>query len=469
MTSPIGALRSKHSDAKLDIHEVEALLRAEQPNISQKEVVGIFKGVDKTGRGFVHFGDLVDFIFAETPTSPPVVIASPALEGLAKDLREILGIQEQQLVDWELFKSGDPNIRFMWTAIASQRVIFLFDTVDQSRLLEQLSLLQAMHGFPVPDGEDASTKWKTYCGTGNYMWGRAAEILVVIPWYRPCQMERTSRWDRTDEGKWTNAAADGKWLDVPTAQTLVRLLASSGLPLPGSKAKGAMDGQSMDPLWRPPLKLFFIELHEDEPVERVAADLGVEVGMERFVPYFLGKFKVSPSFSETGTEKTFVLFPDHGAYDRYLACVIDVLNLSQDHVLWINKHRTGGSIEQEKKINFQDSSGEQGEKSSFTAEDHVVIIDDFTNSGSTLFGAVGLVRSLAGGDGSNLQTTIFVTHTVASYDEAACKGLLTKLEELGPTCKYCTTDTLPKSAQILEGNPQVQIFPISAFLAELVR
>lgn len=30
---------------------------------------------------------------------------------------------------------------------------------------------------------------------GRYAWGRAHRITVVIPWYRPCQMERTSRWE----------------------------------------------------------------------------------------------------------------------------------------------------------------------------------------------------------------------------------------------------------------------------------
>lgn len=466
--SPLGSLKNKHNDAKLDIHEVEAILRSEQPDISQKEVVGIFKGVDKTGSGLVSFGDLVDYIFAETPASP-VVVASPALEGLAEDVRKILGIEDKKLIDWETFKSGDPNIRYQWEAISGQRVVFLFDAIDQSRLLEQLSLLQVLQGFPIPAGGDAETKWKTYAGEGRYYWGRASEIIVVIPWYRPCQMERTSRWDRTEEGKWTNKIPEGKWLDVPTAQTFVRLLATPGLPFPGAPPIGAVDGKSIAPLWRPPVKVLFIEVHEEDPVQLAAADLGVEVRNQRFAPYFLGKFKASQGFTDFGTEKTYVLFPDHGAYDRCRDFVIKILGLSSDHVLWMNKSRTGGTIEQEKKINFISASGDQGEKDVFTGEDHVVIIDDFTNSGSTLFGAATLVKSLAGDDGANLQTTIFVSHTVASYDDAALEGLASKLEKMGPTCKYCTTDTLPKSAGFLSGNPQVQIFPISEFLAELVR
>jgi len=466
--SPLGSLKNKHVDAKLDIHEVEAILRSETPNISQKEVVGIFKGVDKTGSGLVSFGDLVDYIFADTPAKP-VVLASPALEGLAKEMRKILGIEDKPLVDWETFKSGDPNIRYSWEAISGQRVIFLFDAVDQSRLLEQLSLLQVLQGFPVPEGKDVSTKWKTYAGSGRYYWGRASEIIVVIPWYRPCQMERTSRWDRTEEGKWTNKIPEGAWLDVPCAQTFVRLLATPGLPFPGPPPIGALDGKSLEPRWRPPVKGVFIELHEEEPVQIAAADLGVEVRNERFAPYFLGKFKASQSFIESGTEKTYVLFPDHGAYDRNRDFCINLLTLAPEHVLWMNKSRTGGTIEQEKKINFMSASGEQGEKSTFTGEDHVVILDDFTNSGSTLFGAAALVKSLAGDAADALQTTIFVSHTVASYDDAALEGMASKLEKMGPTCKYCTTDTLPKSAAFFSGNPQVQIFPISEFLAELVR
>merc|ERR1719265_167974 len=159
----------------------------------------------------------------------PVVIAGPGLEKLASTLRKRLGSMEFSDVDGptlsiDTFKSGDPNMKFNWQRVVGRKVVFLFDTVDQSKLFEQLALLQALQGFAVPDGEDERSKWKTYVDQGKYSWGRASQITVVIPWYRPCQMERTSRWHWDSDGKWTNADPNGKWLDVPTAQYLARLL-----------------------------------------------------------------------------------------------------------------------------------------------------------------------------------------------------------------------------------------------------
>eukprot|EP00439_Symbiodinium_sp_Y106_P037156 s2197_g4.t1 len=109
----------------------------------------------------------------------PVVIASPALEPLAKEVRKRLG--EDEYPEWagptvnlEYFKSKDPNVKFNWKRVVGRKIVFLFDT--------------ALQGFAVPDGEDKGTKWKTYVNAGAYSWGRASQITVVIPWYRPCQM-----------------------------------------------------------------------------------------------------------------------------------------------------------------------------------------------------------------------------------------------------------------------------------------
>ena len=44
------------------------------------------------------------------------------------------------------FKSNDPNMKFNWERVVGRRVVFLFDTVDQGRFFEQLSLLQVV-GF----------------------------------------------------------------------------------------------------------------------------------------------------------------------------------------------------------------------------------------------------------------------------------------------------------------------------------
>jgi len=486
---------------KLERPEMLGILKDCLPSFTDEDLSELFDAADRNPGGLVDYGEILEFIFGMDEseaeileqvnfvpaTQPQLVISPPGLDGIAAQLRRELGLgadEGESPVTWERFKNGDPNVKYNWRAISGRRVIFLFDTIDQARFFEQMSLLQALQGFPLPDGEDADQKWKTYNDTGSYSWGRAAEIAIVIPWYRPCQMERTSRWERKPDGSWSNSDPEGSWLDVPNAQTYARLLITPGLPLPGAEPKATLDGRALyrrakerlvdtaldvegrrhDILWRPPVTLYFVELHEEHPVELAAGDLGVEVRMERFVGYFLSKFKASTSF--IGADKTYVVFPDHGAYERYLSHAVDDLGLDLDHILWINKKRVGGAITQEKALRF-DTGIEQGQKDSFNPDEYVMIIDDFTNSGSTLFGAVNLVRGMT--PGGELNASIFVSHTVAAYDEQVLRGILKKLEELGPKVRFATTDTLPQSVAILENHPQVDVYRLAEFLADMLR
>jgi len=402
-------------------------------------------------------------------TKPVVIAGGQSLKELAESLSAALGCEkytdsEGPTISLERFKSGDPNMRYNWQRLVGRRIIFLFDTVDQSVLFEQLSLLQAFQGFAIPDPEDKHTKWKTYSARGKYTWGRASHITVVLPWYRPCQMERTSRWSLKD-GKWTNGDPLGQYLDVPTAQYMARLLATPGSvpPLPGPTA--AEDDMPINPLWRPPLELLFIELHEEAPIRHSVSDLGATIRMERFVPFFLEKFKSQSSYP--GKQHVYVLFPDRGAYIRYQEAVLSVLELPADHILYIEKTRVGDSIEQVQTLFFEKSEGERGTKDSFAAAtDHVLIIDDFTNSGSTLFGAVALCTSLAGG--ATLAVSIFVSHLVALYDAEVVKKLQEKLHSLGPKCRFITTNSVPVTTEVLKSDPQVEVLSIADFLANLL-
>ncbi|CAE7619376.1 unnamed protein product, partial [Symbiodinium necroappetens] len=98
--------------------------------------------------------------------------------------------------------------------------------------------------------------------------------------------------------------------------------------------------------------------------------------------------------------------------------------------------------------------------------DHILIIDDFTNSGSTLFGAVELVKKYAGGKEMNV--SIFVSHLVATYDPKVVEGLKDKLHKLGKQCRFYTTNSIPMTTDLLKGDEQATVIDISDFIAELV-
>lgn len=460
----LAKLKNEFSDSIIDPSQLASLIRREHPDWSDEQVEALFKDVDVNQKGVLHFGDLVDFVLDQ----PPIIISGPAYTSMGAALRRTLNSQEDDLVSWERFPSGDPNTRFQWRKVSGRRVVFLFDTSNQSCLFEQLSLLQALQGFPVPDGDDSRVQWKAYAASGRYAWGRAAEIVVVLPWYRPCQMDRTSRWQREEAGAWTNSDPAGEWLDVATAQTLVRLLGAPGPPLPGPAPAKALDGRPLEPLWRPPLRLLFLELHEEAPVQRAAGDLGVQLRFERLVPNLLSWFRDHHP-GGLKMQSTFLLLPDRGAYLRYANVAMEKLGIAIDHVLWTTKRRKGAEVQQGQQILFQPHPDvAEEEVVRLGPDDHVIVVDDFTHSGSTLFGAVKLVRSLPGA-GDSLRTSIIVPHTVACYDDSVLQAFMGKLEELGPQCRYITTDTLPKAARALRGHRQVDVVAVAEFLAEMLR
>mmetsp|Transcript_63047 Transcript_63047/g.102136 ORF Transcript_63047/g.102136 Transcript_63047/m.102136 type:complete len:374 (-) Transcript_63047:311-1432(-) len=209
----------------------------------------------------------------------------------------------------------------------------------------------------------------------------------------------------------------------------------------------------------------FVELHEEIPIRHSVSDLGATIRMERFVPYFLERFKAGTNYP--GKNNTFILFPDKGAYDRYAGAVVDRLKLDPDHILFIKKTRVGESISTEQKFFCIEGQNEREQTALFVGKDHVLIIDDFTNSGSTLFGAVNLVRKMVGEDGTP-DVSIFVSHLVATYDPKVVAALQSKLHELGPTCKLYTTNSIATTTDLLKDDPQVKIIDISDFIADLV-
>jgi len=397
----------------------------------------------------------------------PVVIAGPGFEELGAQLRKHLGAEEfpegagpASLRKWS---NGDPWIFYNWKKVIGSKVYFLFDTIDQSRFVDQLALLQALQGFPVPDSEDAATNFKHYVDEGNYTWGRAAEVTVILPWYRWARSERTTKWDKP-HGK---QDPEGEWNEVPSALYLTRALCSPGSVPPPPGPKDALDGMPLNPLWRPPLNLLFLELHEEKPVSVAVTDLQVTILLSRLIPYFMRKFKASEFYAGPGS--TYILFPDSGQYRRSSDLIAQVAPLAGDHVLYIEKKRAAESISQAPKLFFRPNSGEEAARDAkFTADDHILILDDFTNTGSTLFGAVDLLEKQYIDNGSRPTIHIFVAHFPASYEAAMVEKLRKKVHAI-PSCRFITTNTIPFAANLLKDDPRFEVLDVSEFIAELVQ
>ena len=88
--------------------------------------------------------------------------------------------------------------------------------------------------------------------------------------------------------------------------------------------------------------------------------------------------------------------------------------LPLDQILYLEKKRVGAEIEQSTVLQYKDERGAARDAEQLAIGSHVLIADDFTNSGSTLFGGAKVVRnSTEGGKGGTLTVEAYVTHFVA--------------------------------------------------------
>merc|ERR1712032_1226843 len=94
--------------------------------------------------------------------------------------------------------------------------------------------------------------------------------------------------------------------------------------------------------------------------------------------------------------------------------------------------------------------------------------DDFTNTGSTSFGAVDVLEKVYIDSGSRPSVHIFNAHFPASYDPAMVEKLRRKVHAI-PSCRFITTNTVPFAANLLKGDPRFEILDVCEFIAELVQ
>merc|ERR1712194_146124 len=352
-------------------------------------------------------------------------------------------------------------------------VVMFLDTQNQNTWVGQLSVLQTLRGFPIP-GKDADDKWKKYVGKNNYEWCSAKSVTVVMPWFRPCQQERSSRWvvcdnpqgsdgssggscaikectecgekESKDECTATscpdtigafkkggkchlqNSCDSGKYIDVPTAQTMLRLI---NAPRPEKEDMGSSDIektiQNCGDGALPPghLKVLVVEAHEEGPINALHSR---NVGAKSVL--YLGHL-LKEDFSESiSGGKLNIVFPDKGALHRYTAEAVNK-DVKEENLFFLKKDRVGEKTDTLPRI-YQLKGGAEvkvGDDPNFSkdnfGENKFLVVDDFTNSGGTSLAALQILRAHGGKD-----ITIFVSHFVAAYKPEMAVGLLKKLKGL---------------------------------------
>mmetsp|Transcript_38336 Transcript_38336/g.124701 ORF Transcript_38336/g.124701 Transcript_38336/m.124701 type:complete len:533 (+) Transcript_38336:58-1656(+) len=358
---------------------------------------------------------------------------------------------------WERFPSGDPNIKLRVDLIRDRHVVLLMNH-DTIFLFEQLAVILFLQRFNVPHAKEqyARGKWKQTMADGAYDSCSVASLTIVVPWYRHCQMERTSRWTVTT-GKWDNGKPDGEFVDVPTCQSFAAML--SALPLPPPARCAAPP---------PPQQLLLLDIHEYEDLEATLNSTGRWANRRREYDYVrgLGTYFASPfdRFLSTVLQprvqedprRAFIVFPDHGAHRRFYQMVHRCIpGIQYENILWIDKTRVGADIVQAKSFSFVDAAGAEHPKTSnFPPGTFVLLADDFTNSGSTLFGGAEVIRTHA--DGA-IKVCAYVSHYVAKYDRATVSKFVDKLYAGGALDEFHCSDSIPNVVAWLKEDAKLKM------------
>mmetsp|Transcript_27495 Transcript_27495/g.83656 ORF Transcript_27495/g.83656 Transcript_27495/m.83656 type:complete len:449 (+) Transcript_27495:107-1453(+) len=378
---------------------------------------------------------------------PVTVLYPPDMALLADELAPELGVDARVLCTseiaelgpapaacWETFPSGDPDIKLRIDAVRGRHVIFLMSS-DKEMIFEQLSVLLFLQRFhvPLPLEEYAKDKWKRSLADSKYEIASAAFITVVIPWYRHCQMERTSRWAIAD-GKWVNSKPEGNFVDVPTALQYAALLSAPPI-VAGPRGGGPWPKPPLPP---PPKKrLMLLDIHEYEDLELALNASGAWANPQ--VPYdyvhgtgtyFASAFDYFLQYilqaKFTGDKSgCFVVFPDAGAHRRFHRMVMRACQIGQTQILWIPKSRIGADIKQTNGLMYLDEAGaERLRADPIPGSSYVLLADDFTNSGSTLFGGAKVIRKHAE---PSVHVAAYVSHFVGKYDRPTVSKFVSSL------------------------------------------
>jgi len=232
-----------------------------------------------------------------------------------------------------------------------------------------------------------------------------------------------------------------------------------------------------------PKQLLLVDLHEVDDLERTLNASGRWNNRRRVydsvhgrgtyfasaLDYFLAEVFL-PSLDDISC--SFVIFPDYGAHRRFYSMVHEqVVGISLTNILFISKSRVGTEITQEERLSFVSETGGVVDRAqNLPAGSRVLIVDDFTNSGSTLFGGANIVRKRCQGQ---VHVSAFVSHYVAKYDRQAVSKFVSNLYDGHALDRFYCTDSISKVVDWLleecgkrQDEPlRVQVIPLAPLIA----
>jgi len=215
-----------------------------------------------------------------------------------------------------------------------------------------------------------------------------------------------------------------------------------------------------------PKQLLLVDLHEVDDLERTLNASGRWNNRRRVydsvhgrgtyfasaLDYFLAEVFL-PSLDDISC--SFVIFPDYGAHRRFYSMVHEqVVGISLTNILFISKSRVGTEITQEERLSFVSETGGVVDRAqNLPAGSRVLIVDDFTNSGSTLFGGANIVRKRCQGQ---VHVSAFVSHYVAKYDRQAVSKFVSNLYDGHALDRYVRATSFAFSALSVQtiGSPR---------------
>lgn len=408
-----------------------------------------------------------------------------------KNYSKSASILTNEGISFKKFPSGDPDIKVDFDKVKDKDIIFILDLEHNETIFPQLSLINWLRCFVIPntdqsliDEDNGLKAWKATILENKYTLGQANSLTIVIPWYRHCQSERTSRFsfDARSNKYINDKDPHGAFLDIPTAQTFAALLSSqANLPPTTRDLITKKITENNIKLQDFPQRVLLIDIHDDlaemlyplgnpKPVMEHVLDnfncwhndpskvYDMTTGNGKYFCSVLNDFlkskqKKSPPLFDA------VLFPDKGAFLRFKQIVLSK-GINEDNIYYIVKKRVGGTIESDPDI--YNSNGEKLDKKTNIQSSHILIIDDFTNSGRTLFKAREILDTYI--ENATL-VSCWVSHFVGEY--ATDINTLIANIRINFTKFYCSNSLPEMTTKLQNANPKPLDKPIPIIMVDI--